>query len=485
MRLYIVPKTAETQKFGKYLIMLQTIYDGLMDLTNWPLAAVLIAGGGFFTLRTSCVQLRMLAEALRVVLEKPAKKGSISSFGALMISTASRVGTGNIVGVSAAICIGGPGAIFWTWITAFIGGAAAFAESTLAQVFKRRNPDGTSYGGPSFYIESVFKNRFLAVIFALALIFTYGVGYNMLASYNLQSAFSVFKFYTPEFCWLCGGVTAVLFLTTVLGGNKRLVSTTGVLVPFMGLAYVLLALTALVINAKHLPIMFETIFASAFDFKAIFGGFAGSVFMLGLKRGLYSNEAGIGSAPNAAAAADVSHPVKQGLVQMLSVFIDTHLICTATALMCLASPVLPVPKSAGAPYVQAAMAATFGTAGPVFILVAMVLFSFTTLLGNFYYVENCFAYIFRRTPGKKALLVIRSAGALLIFGGAGMQMDIAWGIADISQCILAFINIPVCLLCSGIIAKTLADYTAQRKAGCNPVFNAARAGITQSTEFWK
>gem|GEM_PF-2660175 len=169
---------------------------------------------------------------------------------------------------------------------------------------------------------------------------------------------------------------------------------------------------------------------------------------------------------------------------MLSVFIDTHLICTATALMCLSSSVVPSAKNAGAPYVQAALAETFGMAGPIFILAAMVLFSFTTLLGNFYYVENCFAYIFRRTPGKKTLLVIRIAGALLIFGGAGLQMDIAWGIADISQCILAFINIPVCLLCSGIVAKTLADYTAQRKAGGNPVFNAARAGITQKTEFW-
>ncbi|MBE6386358.1 MAG: alanine:cation symporter family protein [Lentisphaerae bacterium] len=464
--------------------MLKEIYDFLMYLTGWPLAAVLISGGTFFTFRTAFVQLRLLVESFRVVLEKPAQQGSVSSFGALMISTASRVGTGNIVGVSSAICIGGPGAVFWMWLTALIGGAAAFAESTLAQIFKRRNPDGSSYGGPSFYIESVFKNKFLAVLFALALIFTYGVGYNMLASYNLQSSFSVFKFYRPWFCWLCGGVTAALFLATILGGSKRLVKTTGILVPLMGICYVLFALAALVINAKHLPVMFETIFASAFDFKAIFGGFAGSVFMLGLKRGLYSNEAGIGSAPNAAAAANVSHPVKQGLVQMLSVFIDTHLICTATALMCLSSSVVPSAKNAGAPYVQAALAETFGMAGPIFILAAMVLFSFTTLLGNFYYVENCFAYIFRRTPGKKTLLVIRIAGALLIFGGAGLQMDIAWGIADISQCILAFINIPVCLLCSGIVAKTLADYTAQRKAGGNPVFNAARAGITQKTEFW-
>ena len=464
--------------------MLKNIYDGLMYLTNWPLAAVLICGGGYFTLRMSFVQLRMFFESLRVVMEKPARAGSVSSFGALMISTASRVGTGNIVGVSSAICVGGPGAVFWMWITALIGGASAFAESTLAQIYKRKNPDGSSYGGPSFYIESVLRSKLLAVIFALALIFTYGVGYNMLASYNLQSSFSAFKFYRPWFCWACGGITAVLFLATLLRGKRGMIRATGVLVPVMGIFYVLFALAALACNFKNLPAMFSLIFQSAFDFKAIFGGFAGSVFMLGLKRGLYSNEAGIGSAPNAAAAAEVSHPVKQGLVQMLSVFIDTHLICTATALMCLSSSVVPAAKDAGAPYVQAALASTFGMTGPVFIAAAMVLFSFTTLIGNFYYVENCFAYIWGRTPGKRSLLCIRIAGALLIFGGAGLQMDIAWGIADISQCILAFINIPVCVICSGVIAKALADYNAQRRQGKDPVYIASRAGVTQKTDFW-
>ena len=465
--------------------MIKTVYEFLLSLSNWPLATVLILGGFYFTLHTSFVQLRLLRESLRVVMEKPATAGNISSFGALMISTASRVGTGNIVGVSAAICVGGPGAVFWMWVTALIGGAAAFAESTLAQIYKRKRADGSSYGGPSFYIESVLKSKFLAVLFALALIFTYGVGYNMLASYNLQSAFSVFSFYRPWFCWICGGVTALLFLVTIMGGSRRLVKATGTLVPLMGVLYVLMALAALVINFRHLPQMFQMIFASAFDFKAFFGGFAGSVFMLGLKRGLYSNEAGIGSAPNAAAAADVSHPVKQGLVQMLSVFIDTHLICTATALMCLSSGIVPTAKAAGAPYVQTALSATFGMWGPLFILAAMVLFSFTTLLGNFYYVENCVAYIRGRTPGKMALTLLRIGGALLIFAGAGMQMDIAWGIADIAQSILAFINIPVCLICSSIVAKALADYTTQRKANQDPVYHAVRAGVTQKTDFWQ
>ena len=464
---------------------MEVFYNGLLYLTGWPLAAVLILGGLYFTVRTGFVQLRLLKEAINVILEKPAVQGSVSSFGALMISTASRVGTGNIIGVSTAICLGGSGAVFWMWITSLIGGASAFVESTLAQIYKRRNPDGSSYGGPACYIETACRSKFLAVIFALALIFTYGIGYNMLASYNLQSSFARFSFYKSYWCWIFGGITAALFLFTVLGGSKRLVNVTGILVPFMGVAYVIFALIALVINAANLPAMIADIFQSAFDFKAIFGGFAGSVLMWGLKRGLYSNEAGIGSAPNAAASASVSHPVKQGLVQMLSVFIDTNILCTATALMCLSSGVKFDKSVAGAPYVQLALENTFGITGPIFIAVAMLLFAFTTLLGNFYYVEVCFAYIFGKTPGKTVLRMIRIIGGILIFFGAALPMDIAWNIADIAQCILAFINIPVCAIIGTAAYAALKNYTRQRKEGVDPVYIAAENGVKEATDFWK
>ncbi len=465
------------------MAFLEKLYDFLMYFTGWPLACVLLLGGIYFTVRTRLVQCRMFAETLRVLTEKP-KTGGVSSFGALMISTASRVGTGNIIGVSSALCIGGPGAVFWMWLSAFMGGASAFVESTLAQVYKRRRPDGSSYGGPSYYIESVLKNRFLAMVFALALIFTYGVGYNMLASYNLQSAFAGFSFYHENTCWTIGCIIAMLFVFCVSGGGKWIVKTTGTLVPFMGVFYILLSVAALVINIENIPAMFAMIFRSAFDFKAIFGGFAGSVIMLGMKRGLYSNEAGIGSAPNAAAAADVSHPVKQGLVQMLSVFIDTLLICTATAFMCLSSGVVPEKALNGAPYVQKAMLSTFGEIGPVFVAVAMLFFAFTTLLGNFYYVESCMAYVMGRVPGKKALTIVRGVGALLIFWGAGMQIDFAWGMADIAQCILAFINIPVCIILGNIAFRVLEDYTRQRKQGINPEFKAASVRLKEKTDFW-
>lgn len=465
------------------------LYDFLKYLTGWPLAVLLFCGGIYFTVRTGLPQFRLFRDSLRVVSERPATEGSISSFGALMISTASRVGTGNIIGVSSALCMGGPGAVFWMWITALLGGASAFVESTLAQVYKKRDPEGGSYGGPAYYIEAALHSRLLAVIFSVALIGCYAVGYNMLCAYNLQSAFSGFGFYqahprlTPA---LIGLVTAAVFLYCILGGGKRIVKVTGTLVPIMGVLYVLLAVVAMLLNARYLPRMFAMIFSDAFNFRAIFGGFGGSCLMTGFKRGLYSNEAGMGSAPNAAAAADVSHPAKQGLVQMLSVFIDTLLLCTATAFMCLSSGVVPVKDEAyaGAPYVQEALSATFGAAGPIFIVIALLLFAFTTLLGNFYYVENCFAYILKKVPSHLFMTTARCIGAVLIFIGAILQFSVAWDLADIFQCILAGINIPVCVLLGGIAYKALDDYVTQRDRGEDPVFKIEGYGVEVPTDFW-
>ena len=460
------------------------MYDFLLSLTGWPLALVLFLGGLYFTIRTKFIQVRLFGESVKVVTEKPEQEGAISSFGALMISTASRVGTGNIVGVSAAICMGGPGAVFWMWVTAFLGGASAFVESTLAQIYKKKDPEGGSYGGPAYYIEAALHSRPLAIIFAIALIFTYGVGYNMLASYNLQSAFAGFSFYNESTPAIIGGVIALISLYCLLGGGKRIVKITGVCVPVMGVLYVLMALVALALNAGNIGPMFAMIFSDAFNFEAIFGGFMGSCLMYGFKRGLYSNEAGIGSAPNAAAAAAVSHPAKQGLVQMLSVFIDTLLLCTATAFMCLCSGVAPTAELAGAAYVQASLSATFGAAGPVFIAVAMTLFAFTTLLGNFYYIENCFAYILRKTPGKSFMTAVRVIGAVLIFLGAVVSFGFAWDMADIAQCVLAFIIIPVCIVLGGVAYTALEDYSAQKREGKNPTYVAAENGVKEKTDFW-
>lgn len=451
------------------------------------LIIVLLACGFYFTIRTKFIQFGLLGEAFKVITEKPEGKDDVSSFQVLMVSTASRVGTGNIVGVANAICLGGPGAVFWMWIIALIGGASAFIESTLAQIYKKRGSDGVSYGGPSYYIENALGSRGIGVLFAVALIATYAVGFNMLASFNLQDSFRVYDFYVPgKTSWMIGAVLAVLAGYCILGGGKRIIKYTSLLVPVMGVIFVIMALIMIVINAKHIPAMFGMIFEDAFNFKAIFGGVAGSALVQGIKRGLYSNEAGMGSAPNAAASASVSHPVKQGLVQMISVFLDTLVICSATAFMSLASGIAPTEELAGAPFVQASLATVFGRYGNLFITVSLALFAFTTLLGNLYYVDSCLTYLNKKTPSKTFMLCYRIIATILIFVGAGMEMSLAWDIADFLMGVMCLINIPTIIILGGTALKALDDYKKQREEGKNPVFKAEIIGIdTSKLDYWK
>ena len=454
---------------------------------SYLLIILLLAVGLYFTIRTKFVQFRLLKESIKVVSEKKDNKDSVSSFQALMVSTASRVGTGNIVGVANAIALGGYGAVFWMWVIAIIGGASAFIESTLAQVYKKRNADGSSYGGPSYYIEAALKSRALGVIFAVALIATYAGGFNMLCSFNLVTSLSGYSFYgdpaTSIVPKICGAVLAVLVAICIFGGGKRIVKVTGVMVPVMGVTYILMALVVMVLNAGMLPTVFANIFESAFDFRAIFGGFAGSCMMQGIKRGLYSNEAGVGSAPNAAAAAEVSHPVKQGLVQMLSVFIDTILVCTATAMMCLSSGLVPSADLTGAPFVQTALSSTFGNFGVYFVTFALLLFAFTTLLGNLFYCEGCLNYIAKKPLAKTAMNVFRAIACVLVFIGATLDFGLVWDLADVLMGIMAIINLPVIVLLGKTALATLNDYIEQRKAGKDPVFKASSIGL-KGTDFW-
>lgn len=452
---------------------------------SYLLIIMLVAVGLYYTLRTRLVQLRMFKETIRVILEKPVGEHAVSSFQALMVSTASRVGTGNIIGISTAICLGGYGAVFWMWVIAIVGGASAFIESTLAQIYKKRGEHG-SYGGPAYYIEAALGSRALAIIFSIALIATYGVGFNMLCAYNLQSTFIAYSFYNPDTTpWIIGGVLAVLVGYCLFGGGRRVIKATSTLVPVMGVIYISVAFVLTLINIGQLPAVLGKIFSQAFDFQAIFSGFAGSCVMFGIKRGLYSNEAGVGSAPNAAAAADVSHPVKQGLVQMLSVFIDTLLICTATAFMCMTSGVEPVKELAGAPYVQTALAVSMGGVAKVFITVSMVLFAFTTLLGNLYYVDNCFAYIMKAVPGPTFNMIYRAIACVVIFIGAGSSMGLMWDLADVLMGCMAIINLPVICILGGPALKAMDDYSKQSAAGKNPVFVARSIGITQKLDYWQ
>ena len=451
------------------------------------LIIVLLACGFYFTVRTKFIQFGLLGEAFKVITEKPEGKDDVSSFQALMVSTASRVGTGNIVGVANAICLGGPGAVFWMWIIALIGGASAFIESTLAQIYKKRGSDGVSYGGPSYYIENAIGSRGLGVLFAVALIATYAVGFNMLASFNLQDSFRVYDFYVPgKTSWMIGAILALIAGYCILGGGKRIIKYTSLLVPIMGIIFVIMALIMIVVNIKNIPAMFGMIFEDAFNFKAIFGGVAGSALVQGIKRGLYSNEAGMGSAPNAAASASVSHPVKQGLVQMISVFLDTIVICSATAFMSLASGIAPTEELAGAPFVQASLSTVFGSYGNLFITVSLALFAFTTLLGNLYYVDSCLTYLNKKTPSKTFMLCYRIIATILIFVGAGMKMNLAWDVADFLMGVMCLINIPSILYLGSIALKALDDYKKQRAEGKNPVFKAEAVGIdTSKLDYWK
>ena len=389
--------------------MLNNILTSVNDfMYTYPLLILLVGAGVYFTVRTRFVQGRLLGEAFRVLLERAEVKDGkkqVSSFQALMISTASRVGTGNIAGIATAIAAGGPGAVFWMWVMAVIGSASAFIESTLAQVYKVK--DGKDFrGGPSYYMEKALGKRYLGIIFSILLIICFAYGFNGLQSFNMSSSL---EYYIPGYAdsiypAVIGAVLAAATAFVIFGGVHRIVFITSVIVPVMAGGYLIMGLATMVMNAERIPEVFALIFREAFDGRAIFGGFAGSAVVIGIKRGLFSNEAGMGSAPNASASAAVSHPAKQGLVQVLSVFIDTLLICSATAMMLLLSGVEG--KSGvldGIPFVQQAISANVGTWGIHFITFSIFTFAFSSLVGNYYYAESNIKFI----KDDKRLLFVR------------------------------------------------------------------------------
>ena len=473
----------------EFMIDLLTILTQIDDFMYFPVLIIVMAAAGlYFTFTTKGVQIRLAIESVRLILEPKEDQNSVSSLQAMLVSTASRVGTGNIIGVSTAICLGGPGACFWMWIMCIIGASSAFMESTLAQIYKRKDNNGQPYGGPAYYIEKGLKQHKLAILFCICLIATYALGFNLLCSYNLQSTFMDYSFYNPAVTPLIiGGILAVITGYCLMGGGKRIIKVTGTVVPIMGVAYVAVALIVILINYQNIPPMFLLIFQDAFDFKSIAGGIVGSCLVYGIKRGLFSNEAGVGSAPNASASAKVSHPAKQGLVQTLSVYIDTLILCTATALMCLSTGVARDAAVSGAPYVQNAISTVFGTAGPVFITVAMVLFAFTTLLGNIYYVDNALTFMNNKVkPSKRFMNIFYIACTVVIFVGAIIPMDAAWAMADITMGAMTLINLPTCMILGKHAIACLKDYEIQKKAGKNPIFKASSIDINEEDlDFWK
>lgn len=452
---------------------------------TYPLLILLVGAGVYFTVRTRFVQGRLLGEAFRVLLERAEVKDGkkqVSSFQALMISTASRVGTGNIAGIATAIAAGGPGAVFWMWVMAVIGSASAFIESTLAQVYKVK--DGKDFrGGPSYYMEKALGKRYLGIIFSILLIICFAYGFNGLQSFNMSSSL---EYYIPGYAdsiypAVIGAVLAAATAFVIFGGVHRIGFITSVIVPVMAGGYLIMGLATMVMNAERIPEVFALIFREAFDGRAIFGGFAGSAVVIGIKRGLFSNEAGMGSAPNASASAAVSHPAKQGLVQVLSVFIDTLLICSATAMMLLLSGVEG--KSGvldGIPFVQQAISANVGTWGIHFITFSIFTFAFSSLVGNYYYAESNIKFI---KDDKRLLFVFRVSCLLAVFFGAQADFSVIWNVADITMGGMAVLNILVILVLGGTAVKVLRDYEEQKKKGVEPVFRAQKLGI-RNTECW-
>lgn len=457
------------------------LLSGLNDLLYTRLLIFLLAAVGLsFTVRTGFVQLRRLGDVF-AILREPAKdnKKQVSSFQALMISTASRVGTGNIAGIASAIAIGGPGAVFWMWLMALIGGASAFIESTLAQIYKIR--DGASFrGGPAYYIERGLGKRWLGCVFSVLLILCFAYGFNGLQAFNISSAL---KHYIPGFSasrWpmVVGAVLAVFAGMVIFGGAHRIGVITSVIVPIMACGYILIGLVMLFTHLPAAPAVFGMIFRQAFDMRAVSGGFAGSAVVVGVKRGLFSNEAGMGSAPNAAASAAVTHPVKQGLIQTLSVFLDTLVICSTTAMILLVSGVQP---SEDISYVQRAVHTTFGDLGIHFITIAIFFFAFSSLIGNYFYTEANLRFIRDSRP---LLFAFRVTCLIAIFLGAQAELKTVWDLADVLMGLMSVVNIFAIVMLGNIALRALRDYEAQRRAGKDPTFRAGDIGLG-NTECWK
>jgi len=457
----------------------------------YGLIPLLVGTGLYFTFKLRFVQIKRFVMAVKHVFGgitlfgRKADKDGMSSFQSLATAISAQVGTGNLAGVATAIAMGGPGAIFWMWIAAFFGMATIFAEAVLAQVYRTRDDAGHITGGPAYYISKGLGSHKLAVFFSVSIIIALGCIGNMVQSNSIADAFKT-AFDVPPL--VMGLIIAACGAFVFFGGIGRIAAVTEKMVPLMALLYVIGGLFVVLSNADQIIPAFKMIFVGAFDPSAATGGIIGAgvkeAIRYGVARGLFSNEAGVGSAPNAAASAAVSHPVKQGLVQMLSVFIDTILICSATAFMLLCSGVEPTSKLAGMPWVQAAASSSLGGFGTIFITIALCLFAFTTLIGNFYYAEMGLKFLCGRKPPKAVINTFRIIAAAIVLAGATMEFSIVWNTADVLMGLMALINLPVILILCKPAIQAMNDYTKQKKAGKDPVFKAADIQLKDKTDFW-
>ena len=453
----------------------QNALDSVDNAFGYVLVAVLIPTGLYFTIRSGVVQLRLLPEMFKVLFEPAGHdedgNRTISPFRAFSISAASRVGTANIAGVALAISTGGPGAMFWMWLTAVVGGATAFAEASLGQLYKVK--DGAAFrGGPAYYIKWGLKLPWLGAVFAVIVAVTYGVVFNTVQSNSIADALATsFGTQTSSFGFtaLVGAVLAVVVYVILVGGVRRISAVSAVLVPVMAGLYLILGLIVVFLNVTEVPAMIGTIFTEAFSARSIAGGTLGSMMLIGIQRGLFSNEAGIGSVPNAAATSSASHPAKQGLVQALGVYFDTILICSITAFIVLLSKP-EFGSAAGSELTQIALSDQLGQWAVHFLTVAIFLFAFSSILGNYYYGEANIEYL----TGKRSMLRIYQLIVIVsVFAGAVMALDVVWTLANIFMAIMALINLFALLMLSPLVFRLLKNYMDQRRAGHEPIFRRA------------
>lgn len=472
--------------------------DALINTLNdylWSIALVslCLAAGLYFSIATRFLQLRHIKHMVQLLKGAKESKQGVSSFQALALSLSGRVGVGNIAGVATAIAYGGPGAVFWMWAIAFLGSGTAFVESTLAQMYKVEQ-DGQYRGGPSYFIERALGWKWYAVIFAVSTIlavgfFLPGVQSNAIAS-GMHNAFGI----SPV---LTGVGLAVTLALIIFGGVKRISHVAQLVVPFMAIAYIIVALLIIAMNIERVPEVFALIFSSAFGVHASFGGILGAAISWGVKRGIYSNEAGQGTGPHAAAAAEVSHPAKQGLVQSFSVYVDTLFVCSATAFMILIAGTYNVydgqnlifenigQVEVGAQYTQAAVEHVFQGLGNPFVAIALLFFAFTTLMAYYYIAETNLSYLLKNSDNKWLIQCLRALIIVSVFYGSIRTASTAWALGDLGVGIMAWLNIIAILILRKPALAALVDYEKQKKAGLDPVFRPEEFNIQDAQNIWK
>ena len=447
---------------------------------GYVLIGVLIICGIWFTWKTKGVQFRMVGEMLRLLADsatsgtdslsdKDKNQKHISSFQAFAVSVATRVGTGNLAGVATAIAIGGPGAVFWMWVIALIGSATAFIESTLGQLYKQRQKD-SFVGGPAYYIKRGLHCNWMAYLFAVLITITFGLSYNSIQSNTICGAMYEAFGWNPL---LVGSILSVVALIIIFGGLQRIANVSVVMVPLMAIGYFILVAVIIIMNIEHIPHVLKVIITNAFGLEQGVGGTIGATIMNGVKRGLFSNEAGEGSAPNVAAAATVSHPVKQGLIQALGVFTDTLLVCSCTAFMILISGLYSTPELNGIALTQAALNSEIGAFGPTFIAIAILLFAFSSIIGNYYYGEANIRFM---TSSNAVLTVYRVfSGGVLVMFGAMASLEIVWNLGDLCMAMLTACNLVAIVRLGKYAFKLLEDYRQQKRSGIKePTFHRSQ-----------